>query len=191
MTARIKERKKSVFLADVSRVGFFTMIQIVSVMMKLWFCLLSLFLLTTSQPVMAEDMGSAETGAALVPSRSGGVTVRISGVRNTDGFLTVALFSAKKGFPGKFDKAVKVLSISASASPVVVFQNVPWGTYAVAVRHDENGNGKLDANFLGMPKEGVGTSNNPKSSFGPPSFKDAAFVLEQPELELNVKLRYL
>ncbi|HHE31831.1 MAG TPA: DUF2141 domain-containing protein [Chlorobaculum parvum] len=136
--------------------------------------------------------GIAEESEALaVPSGVGAITVRISGLRNSDGSLSVGLFSAKKGFPGKFDKAVEVLSVSASAEPVVVFDNVPWGTYAVAVRHDENGNGKLDANFLGMPKEGVGTSNNPKSSFGPPSFKDASFMLEEDNLDLSINLKYL
>jgi len=41
------------------------------------------------------------------------------------------------------------------------------GKYAVSVFHDENSNGKLDTNFLGIPREGVGASNNAKGHFGP------------------------
>ena len=55
--------------------------------------------------------------------------------------------------------------------------------------HDENRNGKLDTNFLGIPKEGVGASNNPKSRFGPPSFEESMFVLDCPELSKEIRLR--
>lgn len=152
---------------------------------------LAVFLLSMYLPASTQNVSADEPASLAVPSGAGAITVRISGLRNSDGSLSVALFSAKKGFPGKFDKAVRTLSIPASAEPVVAFDNVPWGTYALAVRHDENGNGKLDANFLGMPKEGVGTSNNPKSSFGPPSFKDASFMLDRKNLEMTINLRYL
>lgn len=160
-------------------------------MIKSWLLILGMFVFTNALPFIQTSGFAAESAPLAIPSGTGAITVRISGLRNSDGSLSVALFSAKKGFPGKFDKALRTLSIPASAEPVVAFDNVPWGTYALAVRHDENGNSKLDANFLGMPKEGVGTSNNPKSSFGPPSFKDASFMLDRKNLEMTINLRYL
>jgi len=159
--------------------------------MKIWFLILGLFALTNALPVTQASGFAAESETLAVPSGAGAITIRISGLRNSDGSVSVGLFNAKKGFPGKFDKALEVLTVPASAEPVVVFYNVPWGAYAVAVRHDENGNGKLDTNFLGMPKEGVGTSNNPRTSFGPPSFKDASFMLEEDKLDLTINLKYL
>jgi uncharacterized protein (DUF2141 family) len=135
---------------------------------------------------------AAEPEIVAVPAGVGSIRIRITGLRNTDGNLSVALFNVKKGFPGKFDRAfMKTLVPAAGTEHVVVFDHVPYGSWAVAVRHDENGNGKLDANFLGMPKEGVGTSNNPKSKFGPPSFDDAAFTLDGSTMELLINLRYL
>lgn len=74
---------------------------------------------------------------------------------------------------------------------MVVFDKVLWGTYAVAIRHDENGNGKLDTNFFGMPERGGGTSNNPRTSFGLPLFKNASFMLGQDGLEFVINLNYL
>ena len=88
----------------------------------------------------------------------GAVSVRVSGLEGEEGRLVALLFDAKKGFPVKADRALQRLSVPASGH-TARFAPVPYGTYAVSVFHDEDGDGKLDANFLGMPKEGVGTSN--------------------------------
>jgi len=161
-------------------------------MMKPFYLLFALALLSLQLPVASQNVIAAETEVAVVPAGSGAITVKITGLRNTNGTLSVALFNVKKGFPGKYERALRKTDVTASGvEHVVVFNDVPYGTYALAVRHDENANGKLDANFLGMPKEGVGTSNNPRSRFGPPSFDDAAFTLDRNIMELTVNLRYL
>jgi uncharacterized protein (DUF2141 family) len=157
---------------------------------SLWLFIVAL--LSMQLPVVSSNVYAAEPENVAVPAGVGAITVRITGLRSADGNLSVALFNVKKGFPGKYERAVRKAQISAAGSQhVVVFDDVPYGTYAVAVQHDENANGKLDANFLGMPKEGVGTSNNPKSKFGPPSFDDASFVLDKKAMELTINLRYL
>jgi len=53
--------------------------------------------------------------------------------------------------------------------------SLPPGTYAVSVYEDLNGNHKLDGNILGIPREPVGASNNPRGRMGPPHFNDCAF----------------
>jgi uncharacterized protein (DUF2141 family) len=60
---------------------------------------------------------------------------------------------------------------------VVTFDRLPAGEYAVAAYQDINGNGKLDRNFIGIPKEPVGVSNRAKGRFGPPKWRDAKFQL--------------
>lgn len=157
------------------------------------FLFLTLALFSLHLPSASQNVIAAEAEkVALLPEGSGTITIRIAGLRNTNGNLSVALFDAKKGFPGKFENAIRKAVVPAAGTEhFAVFGDVPFGRYAVAVRHDENGNGKLDANILGMPKEGVGTSNNPKSKFGPPSFDDAAFLLDSDSRELVVNLRYL
>jgi uncharacterized protein (DUF2141 family) len=71
-----------------------------------------------------------------------------------------------------------------------VFTDLPAGVYAVSVFHDENMNQKLDKNFVGVPKEGYGASNNPKKKMGPPSFEEAKFQLSGTEQSLEIKLMY-
>jgi len=56
------------------------------------------------------------------------------------------------------------------------FEDIVPGTYAFAVIHDENMNGKLDTNSLGVPKEGYGFSNDAKTSLGAPSFSAASLL---------------
>ena len=55
---------------------------------------------------------------------------------------------------------------------------LPAGQYAVGIFHDVNLNNKMDNNFLGLPKEQYGFSNNARALFGPPSYEDAAFELK-------------
>ena len=72
-----------------------------------------------------------------------------------------------------------------------IFDNAAPGKYAVSVFHDENSNGKMDTNFVGMPKEGVGASNNAKGHFGPPKFDAAAFHFSGGRLDLKITITYL
>jgi uncharacterized protein (DUF2141 family) len=143
--------------------------------------------------VSINSLAFAEDNEQIARSTGNGrIAVVIGGLRNEAGNLSVALFNEQKGFPGKYENAyMKILVPAAETSHTVVFENIPSGTYAIAVRHDENGNGKLDTNFLGMPKEGVGTSNNPRTRFGPPSFKDSSFVFDRSDMEIQINVRYL
>ncbi|WP_076791636.1 DUF2141 domain-containing protein [Chlorobium sp. KB01] len=146
------------------------------------------FLLTTLS--MSAFAGESAVDAALP---AGSIKARFSKIRNTKGELIVSLFNKKEGFPVKSAKAFAKKSLQANdPNGEVVFENVPYGSYALSVFHDENSNGKVDSVFLiSIPKEGVGCSNNPKSRFGPPSFNDAKFTLDSREVILNIDLKYL
>jgi uncharacterized protein (DUF2141 family) len=71
-----------------------------------------------------------------------------------------------------------------------VFDTLPQGAYAVYVFHDENLNGKMDTNFVGMPVEGYGMSNNPKKRMGRPSFDETNFQMNQPKCAIEIKMIY-
>ncbi len=119
------------------------------------------------------------------------LTVRISGLRNARGRVAVALFAAAESFPDqKKALAGKLASISKDRA-AVTFTGVRPGVYAVAVLHDENGNSKMDFNFLGMPQEGYGFSNDASAPFGPPSFAAAAFRLAPRPSAIVIQARYL
>lgn len=70
------------------------------------------------------------------------------------------------------------------------FENIPPGTYALAVIHDENMNGKLDTNWLWIPTEGYGFSNDATALLGAPSFSAASFHYDGGNLDLTISLHY-
>ena len=82
----------------------------------------------------------------------------------------------KKGgaAPGIVDGTIVMVDAGTSTFEY----ELPAGQYAVGIFHDVNLNNKMDNNFLGLPKEQYGFSNNARALFGPPSFEDAAFELE-------------
>ena len=55
--------------------------------------------------------------------------------------------------------------------------SLPAGRYAVKAFHDENDNGELDTNLVGIPSEGYGFANDPSTTFGPPDFEEAAVTV--------------
>ncbi len=91
--------------------------------------------------------------------------------------LFVAVHSIAADFPMNDDKAIKRAAIATGDKTELSIPNVTSGEYAVAVFADVNGNGKLDSNFIGMPKEPVAVSRDAKGRFGPPKFADAAFLV--------------
>lgn len=119
------------------------------------------------------------------------LTVQIDGLRNGKGNIVVCLWAAAAAFPDcESGKAVARQSIAATATAPIVFKDIPAGTIAISAFHDENGNDRFDTNFVRMPLEGVGLSNNPKMGFGPPRFKAAAFV-PKAGVTLRIKMSYL
>jgi outer membrane protein len=97
------------------------------------------------------------------------------------------LFDSANAFGDFRDPAMMVKHLLDNRGHYLI-ENVPHGTYALLVYYDENGNDRLDRNFIGIPKEMLGFSNNYEPK-GPPSFSRAAFLLTEGELRsLDVKL---
>ena len=120
------------------------------------------------------------------------VRVSIDGLRSDKGRVVCALYTSAEGFAKDDKKAIAhAESLISDRRGDCVFTDLQPGTYAIAVFHDENSNGRLDRNFLGIPREGVGASNNAKGHFGPPSFHDASFAYEGGSLDLKIAIGYL
>jgi len=116
------------------------------------------------------------------------VTVTVTGVRNAKGQVAALLFDKEKGFPSVVKAAVQQSRLPAKPGTVVLkFTGVPAGRYAISVLHDEDSNGKLATNLLGVPREGVGISNG----FGKarPDFAKALTRIT-PGDHLTIALRY-
>lgn len=81
-----------------------------------------------------------------------------------------------EGFPSHTEKAFLSGYVKTVGNTVeYTFTNIETGAYAVYIFHDEDNNKKLNTNFIGMPKEGIGFSNNAKGYFGLPKYDDSKF----------------
>jgi uncharacterized protein (DUF2141 family) len=116
--------------------------------------------------------------AVPAAARAEDLTVSFESLRSAEGQIVICLWSSPEDFPDcDAGTALKRLTIKAAdADKPVVFKNVPPGTIAVSAFHDQNGNGKFDTNFVGLPLEGTAASNNKRPNMGPPSFKAARFA---------------
>ena len=134
---------------------------------------------------------------------AGELRITVGGIRSAHGTVLIALYdspasfgkaveaSAKEGFlidPDRF--AAVALRANAALKSAVVFSNLEPGRYAAIAFHDENGNGKLDKNFLGIPTEPYGFSNNVQGFLGPPTFDDAAMALGDSSEAIGITLVY-
>lgn len=122
----------------------------------------------------------------------GNTVVNISNFQSNKGICIVCLYDNANAYAGK-GNPVKCLRVSVNnKSAEAVFNEVPAGTYAVSVIHDENTNNKFDKNFLGIPTEGYGASQNKLPFAAAPKFEDNKFIHSANATStVRIKLRYL
>ena len=122
---------------------------------------------------------------------NGKIIVKIEGLNSSEGVLRSHLYNNAKYFPIECDYAVRkcVAKISNNKAEIV-YENVPYGTYALTVHHDANNNGKMDRNFIGYPQEGFGVSNNPRIMLSLPNYEDCKFILNSETKTIIVKLKF-
>ena len=119
-------------------------------------------------------------------------SIEITQLRSNKGKCILCLYKNSNGFPTNPQNAIAFSSSFIKDNKVnASFKNLEPGFYAVSVLHDENNNGVLDTNFLGIPTEGIGTSNNAKSLFGPPSFEDSKFSINNKTNPIKITIKYL
>ena len=117
------------------------------------------------------------------------INVEISHIKNQKGSLVIGLYNIEETFPIKTEE-YRSLILDANATILKgQFKNIPNGTYAIALFHDENSNEIVDKNFLGIPKEGYGFSNNVKAIFSAPLFDEAKFELNE-TIDIKIEMNY-
>jgi len=97
------------------------------------------------------------------------ITVVVENIKTIKGKVMVCLVDQEEHFleDCQNGQVVKVDGTTAQ----VIFSDVSAGSYAVSTFHDKNSDEQLNTNFIGIPKEPFGFSNNPTILFGPPSFE--------------------
>lgn len=126
-----------------------------------------------------------------ITNQNKALVVEIEGIRNSKGYILLAIYASADGFPDVSEKAIIRKRIPAQAGNMSIsIDNLKPGKYAFGVVHDENDNQKLDTGLFGIPKEGFCFSRQAMGTFGPPDFKDAQFEFQPGKVLQKVKLSY-
>ena len=140
--------------------------------------LLALLLL----PLAAVAQTAEEHSAATL-------TVRVTDLRNMKGDLIFGVFKSAAGFPSEKEKSAN-WQVEPAGANVVFTATLPPGKYAASVLHDENRNGRMDRDVVGVPLEGYGVTNNPKPAFRAAKFDEAVFELPPGGANLTISIQY-
>jgi len=128
-------------------------------------------------------VGAAAPGAEVV--------VRVEGLRSESGQILACLTANPRQFPDcRRDPAAHKLSVPARRGATIDFGRIGSGRYAIALLHDENGNGRADMTMM-IPREGFGFSRDAPARFGPPTFDRAAFAIGDTPVSQMIRMRYI
>jgi uncharacterized protein (DUF2141 family) len=117
--------------------------------------------------------------------------IRVLGLRSDRGDIRCSLFSSAEDFPNNGDLMAKTTAVQiVDRTGTCEFSGIAPGVYAVVLFHDENGDGKFNRNWIGLPEEGYGFSNDAPAHFHPPRFDEASFSFTGGKLEIPVNIRY-
>lgn len=120
------------------------------------------------------------------------ITVTINGIQKKQGQICLSLFDNKQGFPNNGNNAIQTSCIEVTDIQLELkFSNLKAGNYAVAVFHDANNDGTLNRNWLGIPTEGFGFSQNPKILKGIPEFTDSAITVTDSHINIEIQIQYV
>jgi uncharacterized protein (DUF2141 family) len=134
-------------------------------------------------------MGAAPSSA---PTSQPTATLRIevTDLRALKGQLIYGVFKTADGFPTESRKSLNWQIKPADAKSVFFECQLPPGRYGASVLHDQNSNGKMDKNAMGIPKEGYGVTNNPKPKLRAATFEESLFDLPPEGASLKISVQY-
>jgi uncharacterized protein (DUF2141 family) len=121
---------------------------------------------------------------SLMSAQNANLTVAVSGLKSNTGMVKVGLYNSE----GTFLKTIykSITSEIKNNSATVTFVGIPKGEYGISTYQDENSNGILDKNMIGIPSEDFACSNNAKGFMGPPAYEDAKFNINK-DLKIDIK----
>jgi len=125
---------------------------------------------------------------ATLPAAAAELTVVLRDVRAQTGLIKIAVVDSQAGWDGQAAPVQAEGAPPSGEQATFVFKDLKPGAYAVLITHDENGNGQLDTNMMGMPVEGYGFSNNPRV-MRKPTWDEARFELAGDTARIDVALR--
>lgn len=115
--------------------------------------------------------------------------VTIPNIEGKQGDIVFGVYNVRENFP-KVGKEYRVVRFPANtAGSTFKIKDLKPGDYAVGIFHDVNADGVCNLNFLGIPREGYGFSNNIKPVLKAPTFEECKIKLTD-DMKLTVQLIY-
>jgi len=146
-----------------------------------------------SRPLLA--LGALIAAPGLVGAKdesSTHVQITVTGLRSHDGVVRACMTDDSQHFPRCRDDADSHRVVVRADEPLMLdFGQVAPGRYAIALLHDENGNGTADRAAFMIPREGYGFSRDARVRMGPPSFEAAAFEVGPAPVRQTIRMRYM
>jgi uncharacterized protein (DUF2141 family)/4-amino-4-deoxy-L-arabinose transferase-like glycosyltransferase len=135
-------------------------------------------------------LGTEATKAAsrTLPVGNGSLTADITGLANDDGQVLVLLYDKE---PMTQDPLMSKTVAIKGGKAQAIFEKLPYGDYGIAVYHDANSNDKPDFDSKGVPKEGLGFSNNNAIPTGPPVFESTKERFDASHMQFNIPVFYM
>jgi uncharacterized protein (DUF2141 family) len=115
------------------------------------------------------------------------LNLKVKNIKKSVGVIYITVYDNEEDYmENRYAGAIAKVESEGSLEAVL---KIPYGKYAVTIFHDVNEDEELNTNFIGIPKEPYGFSNNPKSSFGPPSFEQSLFEFSEDGQRIEIELK--
>lgn len=157
----------------------------------------SIFILPILSAVPLTSMAAESAPAAQTKGEPKVLTLVVDNLKSGIGQVGLTLFEKKEAeaFPTKPQKALleTYFPLKGQTTIRINLEDIPEGTYAAFIYHDEDSNKKINSNFMHIPTEGYGASQGAPSRFGPPKFEDAQFLVKYTEPvsnEFKISVKY-
>ncbi|MEL6534053.1 MAG: DUF2141 domain-containing protein [Bacteroidota bacterium] len=143
--------------------------------------------------VLGLTLGSFSFAPHYSAQHTGTLVVTVTDIDpDYEGQLLVTLYNKEEGFPTEYKTGleIKTIPVGSKKKITVSFENIPYGTYAVAVLHDEDGDAEMDYNWVGIPTEGWVCSNEVFPALRSPYFSESSFTFNTSRKTLTLEIDY-
>ena len=130
--------------------------------------------------------------AVMTPNSTpnkGTLELVVQNIKSEGGMVWVGVYGSKEDFMIKEKATLVGVRVEARASLTIEIPDLTYGEYALAVFHDENNNGEMDRNLVGIPSEPFAFSKPPVSKLRIPKFEEVKFQFTPEKAKLTARLK--
>lgn len=128
--------------------------------------------------------------AQVAISQTANLKLKVRNIEEVKGQICIAIYGSEEDYKDSENQVFGDCIPVSSSDFEYVIKNLPKGTYMISIFHDVDSDKDLTTNWIGMPKEPFGFSNDAKGKMGPPKFEDASFELNE-DMETTIHLMTL